>query len=69
MSGYDFIHDFPNWLQAALKAARLRPSDLARRTGLTKSHISSIIHGKASPTLVTVARIVDALNARLEEMR
>lgn len=64
-----FVHDFPSWLNASLDAARWKRADLAKRTGITKGHISNIMNGKANPTMDTVARIIDALEERLGEIR
>lgn len=56
-----FLHGFPRWLRSALKAAGMRQKDLSDATGITKGHICNIVHGRCSPSIDTVARIVDAL--------
>ena len=39
----------------------MRQKDLSDATGITKGHICNIVHGRCSPSIDTVARIVDAL--------
>ena len=62
-----FLHDFPSWLKASLKAVHMSQSELSRATGITTGHISNIIHGRINPNIKNVARIYDAIVAKAEE--
>jgi transcriptional regulator with XRE-family HTH domain len=48
-------------LRAERKAKNLSQADLERRCGLARCRISWLEHGRAVPTIQTIARIADAL--------
>lgn len=62
-----FLHDFPSWLKASLKAVHMSQSELSRATGITTGHISNIIHGRLNPSIKSVARIYDAIVEKAEK--
>ena len=68
-AGADFLHDFPRWLRASIEASGLTQNGLARRVGISTSHMSQIVNGRMNPSLRTAARIYDALAERAGEMR
>lgn len=56
-------------LQEARKEERITQSELARRTGTSKSYISRVENGLIDPTISSFMRIVDALGMRFELTR
>jgi DNA-binding Xre family transcriptional regulator len=57
-----------NDLGRILYARKLRELDLARRTGLTQSHLNRIKNGRVVPSLGTALRICAALGLRVEDV-
>ncbi len=57
-----------NDLGRVLYARNLREHDLARRTGLTESHLNRIKNGRAMPSLETALRICAALDLPVESV-
>ncbi len=55
-----------NDLGRILYARNLREHDLARRAGLTESHLNRIKNGRVIPSLVTALRISAALGLPVE---
>jgi transcriptional regulator with XRE-family HTH domain len=68
---------FGEYLQAQLKELKIRPAELARRTGMTPQNISRILTNKPHPITgalpkvreFTVHQIAAALNRPLDEVR
>ncbi|MBQ7996038.1 MAG: helix-turn-helix transcriptional regulator [Paludibacteraceae bacterium] len=56
-------------LQEARKEEHITQTELARRTGTSKSYISRIENGLIDPTISSFMRIVDALGLRFELTR
>ena len=56
-------------LQDARKEERITQTELAKRTGTSKSYISRIENGLIDPTVSSFMRIVDALGLRFELTR
>jgi transcriptional regulator with XRE-family HTH domain len=57
-----------NDLGRVLYARNLREHELARRTGLTESHLNRIKNGRAMPSLETALRICAALGLPVESV-
>jgi transcriptional regulator with XRE-family HTH domain len=57
-----------NDLGRVLYARELRERDLARRAGLTESHLNRIKNGRAMPSLETALRICAALELPVESV-
>jgi transcriptional regulator with XRE-family HTH domain len=55
-----------NEIGRILYARNLREHDLARRAGLTESHLNRIKNGRAIPSLKTALRICAALDLPVE---
>lgn len=55
-----------NQLGRILYARNLREHDLARRAGLTESHLNRIKNGRVIPSLETALRICAALDLPVE---
>jgi transcriptional regulator with XRE-family HTH domain len=55
-----------NEIGRILYARNLREHDLARRAGLTESHLNRIKNGRAIPSLETALRICAALELPVE---
>lgn len=56
-------------LQEARKEEHITQTELAKRTGTSKSYISRIENGLIDPTISSFMRIVDALGLRFELTR
>ncbi len=56
-------------LQGARKEEHITQSELARRTGTSKSYISRVENGLIDPTISSFMRIVDALGLHFELTR
>jgi DNA-binding XRE family transcriptional regulator len=61
---YDFYSGMV--LHQARKEAKITQSELARRTGTTKSYISRIENGSISPSVGVFYRFIAALGMRIE---
>jgi DNA-binding XRE family transcriptional regulator len=57
-----------NEIGRILYARNLREHDLARRAGLTQSHLNRIKNDRADPSLETALRICRALGLRVEDV-
>ena len=57
-----------NTIGRILYARNLREHDLARRAGLTQSHLNRIKNGRVDPSLDTALRICRALGLRVEDV-
>lgn len=56
-------------LQKARKEGHITQSELAKRTGTSKSYISRVENGLIDPTISSFMRIIDALGLRFELTR
>ncbi len=56
-------------LYQARKEAKISQSELASRTGTTKSYISRIENGSISPSVGTFYRLISALGMRIEVVK
>jgi DNA-binding XRE family transcriptional regulator len=63
-SAYDFYSGLV--LHQARKDAKMTQSELAHRTGTTKSYISRIENGVISPSVGAFYRLISALGMRIE---
>lgn len=63
-SAYDFYSGLV--LHQARKDAKMTQSELAHRTGTTKSYISRIENGAISPSVGAFYRLIYALGMRIE---
>ncbi|MDO9635130.1 MAG: helix-turn-helix transcriptional regulator [Paludibacter sp.] len=63
-NAYDFYSGMV--LHQARKEAKITQSELATRTGTTKSYISRIENGVISPSVGTFYRLISALGMRIE---
>ncbi len=61
---YDFYSGIV--LLQARKEAKITQSELAKRTGTTKSYISRIENGAISPSVGVFYRLISALGMRIE---
>lgn len=61
---YDFYSGMV--LLQARKEAKITQSELAKRTGTTKSYISRIENGAISPSVGVFYRLISALGMRIE---
>jgi DNA-binding XRE family transcriptional regulator len=57
-----------NAIGRILYARNLREHDLARRAGLTQSHLNRIKNDRVDPSLETALRICRALGLRVEDV-
>jgi len=57
-----------NELGRILYVRNLREHDLARRAGLTQSHLNRIKNGRVMPSLETAMRICAALDLSVDEV-
>jgi transcriptional regulator with XRE-family HTH domain len=57
-----------NELGRILYVRNLREHDLARRAGLTQSHLNRIKNGRVMPSLETALRICAALDLAVDEV-
>jgi len=64
----ELLIDMRNNLGRVLYIRNLREHDLARRTGLTESHLNRIKNGRAMPSLETALRICAALELPVESV-
>lgn len=46
--------------------ARLKQNDVARRAGISESHLSLIVNGKRTPSLAVAKRLAKVLGLRIE---
>lgn len=63
-NAYDFYSGMV--LYQARKEAKITQSELAQRTGTTKSYISRIENGAISPSVGVFYRLISALGMRIE---
>lgn len=63
-NAYDFYSGMV--LQQARKDAKITQTELAHRTGTTKSYISRIENGAISPSVGAFYRMISALGMRIE---
>lgn len=57
--------DLGEAIVAARKRTGMKQDELAKRSNIPQPNISLIERGKANPSLMTIARIADALNMRI----
>ncbi len=68
MPKYSNNESFRIWLSDELKHRNLSLSDLARRSNITRSHISRILSGDRTPGMNTLVAIARALSLPEEDM-
>ncbi|WP_371378330.1 helix-turn-helix domain-containing protein [Sporomusa aerivorans] len=55
-------------LTKIMKLKDMSGYELAKRSDVSQSHISDIIHGKKQPTLPVAKRIADALGVTIDDL-
>jgi len=61
----NFLIDFQFLVQDLIDARKISRSELAKRAGITKGHLSQILSADANPTVRTFARLFQALNVKV----
>jgi transcriptional regulator with XRE-family HTH domain len=62
------LSGFGNRLRELRKERGLSQEELAHEAGLHRTYVGGVERGERNPTLITLKRISDALNLKLEEL-
>jgi transcriptional regulator with XRE-family HTH domain len=62
----DLLIDFQFLVQDVLTSKGISKSELAKRTGISKSRLSQILSAEANPSVKTFARLFHALGVKVE---
>ena len=54
------------WISRALKAARMTQTELAEKSGISRSHLSRIINGRIDPSCALVLKLVEACGCEVK---